>query len=128
MKNFLYKIAQFMQGRYGTDQLNNSLLVLWLVLAFINMFARLWVISIIELILVALYFYRALSKNIYKRGYENRKFLPVYNAVTNFFILQYKKIKDFKTHRYVKCSYCKAQLRVPNKKGKHTVRCPKCKQ
>ena len=30
---------------------------------------------------------------------------------------------DRKTHRYVKCPYCKAQLRVKYQRGKHKVHC-----
>lgn len=126
MNGFLYKLSQFMQGRYGMDKLNNAIFAVWLILAVVNIFLRKWYISLIMLLLIALYAFRFLSKNITMRSYENRKFMPIYDAVTGFFKLEYKKIKDIKTHRYIKCTHCKAQLRVPKRKGKHTVRCPKC--
>ncbi|MFR2916862.1 MAG: hypothetical protein ACLTKQ_08005 [Acutalibacteraceae bacterium] len=31
-----------------------------------------------------------------------------------------------KTHVFKKCPGCKAVLRLPRKKGKHTVNCPHC--
>jgi VanZ family protein len=38
-----------------------------------------------------------------------------------------KKFKERKEFKYLKCPYCKAQLRVKNQKGSHGVRCPKCR-
>ncbi|MGN0488661.1 MAG: MJ0042-type zinc finger domain-containing protein [Ruminococcus sp.] len=129
MRNFLYKIQVFMQGRYGNDELNITLLVVALILALVSRFtygiARL-ILTILELALLCIMIFRIFSRNIYKRSYENRKFLPVYTAVTGWFKLTYKRFRDGKTHRYYKCPQCKAQLRVKNIKGEHTIRCPKC--
>ena len=122
--------ANFMQGRYGTDKLNNALWVLLLILWFVNIFvwnrvAR-YIIDGIMLLIIVLICFRMFSRNIVARSAENRKFLPIYNAVTGWFRLTFKKIRDRKDYRYIKCPVCKAQLRVRNKKGNHTVRCPKC--
>lgn len=130
MRNLMQKFLIFMQGRYGTDKLNHSLFVLFLVLWFVNIFVfnrtASLIIYIVELLVAGLIVFRSLSRNIVARSAENRKFLPIYNAVTGWFKLTYKKIKDRKHYRYIKCPMCKAQLRVKNKKGKHTVRCPRC--
>lgn len=130
MRSFFQKIAIFMQGRYGTDKLNNTLFVLFFVLWIVNIFVfnrvASYIIDIFELLVIALIIFRALSRNITARSAENRKFLPVYNAVVGWFKLTFKKFKDRKNYRYVKCPVCKAQLRVKNKKGNHTVRCPRC--
>ena len=129
MRNFLYKLQVFMQGRYGNDELNITLLVVGLILALVSRFtfgiSRL-ILTILELALLCIMIFRIFSRNIYKRSYENRKFLPVYTAVTGWFKLTYKRFRDGKTHRYYKCPQCKAQLRVKNIKGEHTIRCPKC--
>lgn len=129
MRNFLYKLQVFMQGRYGNDELNITLLVVALILALVSRFtfgiSRL-ILTILELALLCIMIFRIFSRNIYKRSYENRKFLPVYTAVTGWFKLTYKRFRDGKTHRYYKCPQCKAQLRVKNIKGEHTIRCPKC--
>lgn len=126
MRSFLYKFAMFMQGRYKMDQLNYVLLIASLLLSFINVFPRSLVIYFFELLFLVLFFFRFLSKNIYKRGAENRKFLSIWGKTRDFFILNKNKIKEFKTHVYVKCPYCKAQLRVKRINGKHKVRCPRC--
>lgn len=130
MRGLFNRFANFMQGRYGTDKLNNALWVLLLILWFVNIFvwnrvAR-YIIDGIMLLVIVLICFRMFSRNIVARSAENRKFLPIYNAVTGWFKLTFKKIRDRKDYRYIKCPVCKAQLRVRNKKGNHTVRCPKC--
>lgn len=145
MNNFFSKLANFMQGRYGNDNLNIALGVVWLIINIINtVFIRIfWVNVIIHLILIlifALILFRTLSRNISKRTRENETFLYYYNRTKPFrdkikpffqkvvawFNLQSRKIKDRKTHRYIKCPYCKATIRVPFRKGKHSVNCPRC--
>lgn len=41
--------------------------------------------------------------------------------------LDQAKVLKLVDHRVVSCPNCQAKLRVPNDKGKITVRCPKCK-
>ncbi len=126
MRNFLNKIAVFMQGRYGNDKLNNFILVIIAILYLINIFVRRALVVILILLLLALVIYRALSKNINKRLYENRKFLKIFNNVIDFFKRQYMKLRDIKTHRYVRCPYCKANLRLKKRTGQQNIHCPKC--
>ncbi len=130
MRNFLQKITIFMRGRYGTDTLNNCLTALFFIIWFVKMFifnhlTRLIFLAV-QIALFALILFRALSRNITKRSAENRKFIPIYNAVKNRCQLTWRKFKDRKEYRYLKCPMCKAQLRVKNQKGVHTVRCPRC--
>ena len=133
---FLNKIVQFMYGRYKNDQLNFALLICSGIFLLINRLLRIWhsvfiiafVCYLLALVFLGLYLFRFLSKNIYKRSYENRVFLKYWGPAKEFFKLQNRKFRDRKTHRYVKCPYCKAQLRVPKRKGRHKVRCPKCKE
>ncbi len=126
MRNFLQKAAEFMQGRYGHDKLNTLIWISAAVLYFINIFARSPILMIIVLLLGALAIFRSLSTNITKRMYENNRFIGVYTAVADFFKRQYMKIRDFKTHRYLRCPYCKAQLRLKKRTGVQHIHCPKC--
>lgn len=126
MRNILNKIVQFMNGRYGNDALNMTLLAVWVILEIIWTFSRNWVVGILVLIVIALMVYRSFSKNIQKRMYENRQFLKMVGFFKRNFRLMGKMWKDRKTHRYIKCPYCKAQLRVKNIKGEHKVHCPSC--
>lgn len=126
MQNFLYKISQFMKDRYGHDKLGTFILIITGILYFINLFARSYWLFVIALIPLIIYIYRALSKNITKRLYENRKYLEILSIVKSFFKRQYLKIRDFNTHRYVKCPNCKAQLRLKKRTGVQSIHCPRC--
>ena len=68
-----------------------------------------------------------MSRNVYKRQEENRKFLKLFEKPKKFFELQKCKRRDRKTHVYKKCPSCKNNLRLPKVKGKHTAVCPCCK-
>ena len=123
---FTDKLIRFMYGRNGNDKLNQFLFWVYFVLLLANLFLKSVILWVVELILVALYMFRFLSRNIYRRQTENRKFLKIWNKFTGFFKLQKNKFRDRKTHVYRKCEHCKAVLRLPKKPGKHTVRCPQC--
>ena len=122
-----------MYGRYGADTLSKvilwtytGILVAYLILRLIfqgNLLASIIISVSYFLISGALIYwmvFRMLSRNIYKRRRENEKFC-------GFFKLMKNKWKDRKTHVYRKCPKCKAVLRLPKAKGKHTVVCPRCK-
>lgn len=126
VRNFFGKMAEFMQGRYGNDKLNNCILILAAVLYFINLFARSSIMIVIIMLLVAVVIFRALSKNITKRLYENRRFTDIFGGVGDFIKRQYMKLRDIKTHRYIRCPYCKAQLRLKKRTGVQQIHCPRC--
>ena len=128
VRKSLYKLVVFMQGRYGNDKLNMFLLFLAGVVYVINLFVRSSWLFIVMMLPVILYTVRALSKNINKRVYENNKFNSIFSAVSNFFKRQYYKLRDFKTHRYVKCPYCKSHLRLKKRTGHQTIHCPRCNE
>lgn len=125
---FTDKVIRFMYGRNGNDKLNRALFWVYFILLLANIIFKSTVLWILELLLVILYMFRFLSRNIYRRQKENRAFLKIWNKISGYFKLQRNKIRDRKTHVYRKCSHCRATLRLPKKKGKHTVRCPKCNQ
>ena len=128
MSKFKSKLADFFYGRYGNDTLNKTLTAIYLVwlIAFsiVDIFVKSIVFSIIGWLVTLTFFVlvmrRTMSRNIYARRKENEKFC-------NFFKLRKNKFRDRKTHVYRKCKSCKAVLRLPKVKGKHTVVCPKCK-
>ena len=126
MGKFREKIIRFMYGRYGADQLYYGLLILSFVLMLINAFIRLLVLDIAVWVILILMIYRTFSRNIYKRQLENQKFLKIWNPIKSKLSLLISRIKESKTHRYRKCLHCKAILRLPKRKGRHTVNCPRC--
>lgn len=134
MGKFKQKLGRFFWGRYGGDTLNNVLLgiYLFLILAYYiasmlipfeaatarTVLSFFYYVSTLTLIVVI--FSRMLSRNIAKRRRENERFC-------GFFRLWKNKLRDRKTHVYRKCPKCRAVLRLPRAKGKHTVVCPRCK-
>ncbi|MBQ6042736.1 MAG: hypothetical protein IJL41_01185 [Clostridia bacterium] len=70
--------------------------------------------------------YRMFSRRIQTRLRENKAFLSVWEKIKLFFVRIKKRFKDRKTHVYMKCPTCKAQLRLQRIKGEHGVKCPKC--
>ena len=123
---FRDKLARFMYGRYGTDSLNFGLLVLYFLLFIISLFisnktARL-IVSVAMWLCILFPLYRMLSKNHLARARENRLFLKLTGPFKTLFL----RIRDIRKKRYRKCTKCKAVLRLPIKKGEHSVKCPKC--
>ena len=129
--SFWQRIRMFMQGRYGMDSLNGCILIVAGILWLVNLFVRPLVPSLVlwatESGLVALAVVRSLSRNINMRALENRRFQKIYHPVRDWVQLQIRKFKERKEYKYLKCPFCKAQLRVRNQKGDHGVRCPKCR-
>lgn len=125
---FRERLARFMYGRYGADQFYNFLTVVFYLIFAVNLFVRNYILTIASLILLIYASYRVFSRNIYKRRAENEKYLRIKNSFVGFFKLQKDRVRDRKTHIYKKCPKCKATLRLPKKKGVHTVRCPRCSE
>lgn len=123
---FRDRMARFMAGRYGVDQLNRAFF--WIYLACVILALFFWPFNIVALALVVWLFFRMLSKNIYKRQAENQKYLRLTGKITGWFLLRKKMFSERKTHRYRKCPHCRAVVRLPYRKGRHTVCCPKCRQ
>lgn len=123
MRNFLQR---FMSGRYGLDNLSKFLLILWFGLAAVNIIFRETAIYIVSLVPAVLFFFRFFSTNTTRRIAENTKYLAVVNKSGSWFKLQWQKLREIRTHRYIKCPECRAVLRVPRKTGKHTLVCPRC--
>ena len=115
------KIRNFMSGRYGSDELSRTLLVLAILLGIINLFINSIIINIIELLLLVIIIYRTLSKNLYKRVKENNNYLDFLNKITSL-------IKNDSSYIYKKCHKCKTKLRLPkpSKIGIKHVKCPTC--
>lgn len=134
IKNALYR---FMYGRYGHDTIGRVIFISYVVVVVATSVAEIimgftlskghiaplivWIAYfVISTLLIVTMLCRMFSRNIAKRRRENEKFC-------GFFKLWKNKIRDRKTHVYRKCPSCKAVLRLPKAKGKHTVVCPRCK-
>ncbi|MBE6537909.1 MAG: hypothetical protein E7671_00400 [Ruminococcaceae bacterium] len=123
---FRDRLVRFMYGRYGADELYRFLTIAFYVVFFVNLVVRSYVLSALTIAILVWSVFRMFSKNIYARRLENQKYLKIKNSVASFFKLGKDRFRDRKTHVYRKCPKCRAVLRLPKRKGKHTVRCPRC--
>ena len=125
--SFRERVARFMVGRYGSDELYHFIFAVTFVLIVANLFIGSLIVSILELALIIYASFRLLSRNVYKRRKENEVFLKITKPARNLFGLIKVRFRDRKTHVFRKCPKCKNNLRLPREKGKHTVVCPCCK-
>ena len=128
MNKLMYKMANFFQGRYGIDELYKFLFILFWIIAILSIFIRNPIIYLLEILICVFMFYRSLTRNIYKRQSENMRYLKMRDKVKGKITLQKRKWSERKTHIYRKCPNCKAEIRLPKKKGKHVCTCPRCKK
>lgn len=118
-------LQRMMIGRYGSDQLNLFLLVVYLIFCVVSWITGLGLLSGLGLIAIILALFRMMSRNIDRRRAENAKFLKLIRPVTQWVKLR-RTIHQDKDHCYFKCPNCGQHLRVPRGKGKITVTCRAC--
>ena len=122
-----YSLYRFMNGRYGSDQLNIALLILSISVSLIGgiLFNRSIYVSLVVYGISFLILYRGFSKKIYKRQQENLKFMRLIQPIKS----KYKLIKlnlTQKQYKHVQCPRCHRTLRVPRGRGKIEITCPHC--
>jgi len=105
---------RFMYGRYGTDQLNNVLLILGIVLTVLGWFSSTAFLTVFSYIPLVLVIYRMFSRDVSRRRKENQKFMQFFN-----------RLQD-RESRYFSCPRCHQTVRVPRHRGKINIHCPKC--
>ncbi len=126
---FREKIARFMYGRRGTDEFCRFLLVVTLVFMVLSwvlggiLQSIAWLLALTSLVYC---YYRAFSRNIYKRQQENGWYLRKKAAVTKWFRSVKDRWQQRKDYRFYRCPSCKALLRVPKGKGKIQLTCRQC--
>ena len=128
----LQRLRQFMNGRYGFDQLSRLLFIVSIVFWILSAIFRFtplrrlqFIFWILNVALYAFAVYRILSKDIARRTLENDRYLALRSRL-------YPKWDDFKKKKlnrefiYKTCPNCSTRLRFRRIRGKHTAKCPKC--
>lgn len=140
---FKEKFYRFMYGRYGIDALYNFCNVVIIVSLFLSLLLSFIIknevalaianlcILLFEIFLVVFNISRMFSKNIYKRRRENDVYLKVASAFKSFFThntSRKSKSGNIDSYQFIfrDCTKCHATLRLPRKKGRHSVKCPRC--
>lgn len=113
-------------GRYGVDELYIGILAGYILVVFVNAFVRSGWLSLLATAMLVWGMVRFFSKKHDARRRENAVFLKFWQPVRNYLTYCRDRVRDRKVARYRKCKHCKAIVKLPVKKGKHTVVCPKC--
>lgn len=126
IQNWQYKIAQWMQGRYGIDECTQALMIAGCVLVVIHFFIGSSLISLLSLLCFIVGIARMLSRNYSARRRELEKYQQIMEKPKAWWRLTNKRYENRHTTMYFKCKGCGTILNVPKGKGKLLVTCPKC--
>lgn len=116
------RIARFMQGRYGMDPLYKALFAGYLASLVLSLVLRRQIFFTLGTVLAVFAIFRAFSRQHAKRAAENQRYL----ALKKKALLQFNRLKYFRTHRYQPCPSCHTVLKLERKPGVMTVNCPRC--
>ncbi len=126
MEKIRNRIMKFMQGRYGIDDLYRFLTFLLVVLLILFYVTLNPIINLIELFIFFFAIFRVFSRNFAARTRENDFYLKATKGIRDKVSLFFRRFNDRNSYRYRKCPYCKQTVRLPIKKGRNNVKCPKC--
>lgn len=127
MERLKERMARFMYGRYGMDQLSRMINYVSFALLIITLFTNSTLIYLLALVGIIYSYYRVFSRNISRRYSENQVYLKLKYDVLRRFHNFKLRLKDKKTHRIFKCPSCSQKIRVPRGKGRICIKCPKCR-
>ena len=122
------KLARFMVGRNGVDDLARFESWFVLVVLILSIFTRSGLLDLIAIAFIVHMYFRVFSRNVSKRYEENQKFL---NFRYNWTVKWNRKKKHFeqrKMYKFYKCPMCRQEVRVPRGHGKICITCPKCRE
>ena len=119
------KIYRFFIGRYGNDSLNYFLIIMYIIFYILTIISKNSLFMMFASLCLFFALFRCLSRNTSQRINENRLFYRYYQPIKQRFIVIKKNIKD-RDYKYFLCPGCKGLCRVPRKKGKITITCPRC--
>ncbi len=123
------KMARFMIGRNGNDQLNLFLLGVDLALLIAASLVKGTggkILYILVFVLLGYAYFRMFSRNVTRRREENGKYIRARYSVLAALKLRQEKWVQRKDYKFFTCPSCKTTLRVPRGHGKIKIVCRKC--
>lgn len=119
-------LSNFMEGRYGIDQLSWALLILGMLLTVLGkIFHAPW-LTVLSYLPFLLCVFRFFSRNGNRRRMENNRFFHLWFPVKQWFCRLRHRMQDEKLYRFYRCPQCKVLVKVPKNRGKIKIKCPKC--
>ncbi len=119
-------INRSMPGRNGFDDLFNFNLVVIAILTIMDIFINNIFLSLALVLSIAILIFRVISKNVKQRRKENAIYVKIISYPKKKFKLYKNIIKNYNKALYKRCLKCHQVLKLPLKKGTHTVKCPEC--
>lgn len=123
---FRAAVARFMSGRYGSDQLNLTMVIGALVVTTIGSLSGIYFLTLAADALLILAIFRMFSKDRYRRAHENQVYLEKTQGVRRAATEWFNRVKNSKKYHYYTCPKCKQRLRVPRGVGHITITCKNC--
>ena len=126
LRNIGQRIAAFMSGRNGVDQLGIACVVGSLALQVIGSLTGSSLLMLLSLAAYGYTLFRVFSPKSYKRQQENDKFAAWWANIKTKTVQFWKRLKLMRQYKYFKCPQCKALLRMSRGAGEKEICCPKC--
>ena len=118
--------SRFMSGRYGSDQLNLTMVIGALIVTTIGSLTGVYFLTLAADALLLLAIFRMFSKDRYRRAHENQVYLEKTQKVRRAATEWVNRVKNSRKYHYYTCPKCKQRLRVPRGVGNITITCKQC--
>lgn len=116
----------FMTGRYGSDQLTSTMVIVGFILYAISMLFGSSILSLLGLFLLLLSIFRMLSRDHARRSAENQWYLNQTGRIRTSVRQARNRFANRKEYKYFRCPQCHSWIRIPRHVGEVTVRCRNC--
>lgn len=123
---FRAAVSRFMSGRYGSDQLNLTMVIGALIVTTIGSLSGVYFLTLAADVLLLLAIFRMFSKDRYRRAHENQVYLEKTQKVRRAATEWVNRVKNSRKYHYYTCPKCKQRLRVPRGVGNITITCKQC--
>lgn len=123
---FRAAVSRFMSGRYGSDQLNLTMVIGALIVTTIGSLFGVYFLTLAADALLLLAIFRMFSKDRYRRAHENQVYLEKTQKVRRAATEWVNRVKNSRKYHYYTCPKCKQRLRVPRGVGNITITCKQC--
>ena len=123
---FRAAVSRFMSGRYGSDQLNLTMVIGALIVTTMGSLSGVYFLMLAADALLLLAIFRMFSKDRYRRAHENQVYLEKTQKVRRAATEWVNRVKNSRKYHYYTCPKCKQRLRVPRGVGNITITCKQC--
>ncbi len=123
------RLARFMAGRNGADNLSRAVMLLAFILFILSLFFSDWLAQLLLTLAVAgivYVYFRMFSKNVARRREENSRYLAKTASLRSYFRSLGERWRQRRDYKFFRCPMCRTLLRVPRGKGKIKIVCRKC--